>query len=122
MNVPTSLRKAKRVAVLNQAYQAAGADVLYAPGLTDLADIRQVVTAVDRPVNVLAMPGAPPVSELAAAGVSRVSFGGAFAFAAVGALVAAASELRDQGTYGYLAGSAAGRRAVQQAFGQPAAS
>jgi 2-methylisocitrate lyase-like PEP mutase family enzyme len=98
-----------------QAYQAAGADVLYAPGLTSLADIRQVVTAVDRPVNVLAMAGAPPVSELAEAGVSRVSVGGAFAFAALGALIDAATELRDQGTYGYLAGSVAGRRAVQRA-------
>jgi 2-methylisocitrate lyase-like PEP mutase family enzyme len=98
-----------------QAYQAAGADVLYAPGLTSLADIRQVVTAVDRPVNVLAMSGAPPVSELAEAGVSRVSVGGAFAFAALGALAAAATELRDKGTYGYLANSAAGNRAVQRA-------
>ena len=99
-----------------QAYQAAGADVLYAPGLTSLADIRQVVTAVDRPVNVLAMPGAPAVSELAEVGVSRVSVGGAFALAAVGALAAAATELRDKGTYGYLANSAAGRQAVQRAF------
>ena len=98
-----------------QAYQAAGADVLYAPGLTSLADIRQVVTAVDRPVNVLAVAGAPSVGELAKAGVSRVSVGGAFAFAALGALVDAATELRDQGTYGYLAGTAAGRRAIQDA-------
>ena len=98
-----------------QAYQAAGADVLYAPGLTSLADIRQVVTAVDRPVNVLAVAGAPSVGELAEAGVSRVSVGGAFAFAALGALVDAATELRDQGTYGYLAGTAAGRRAIQDA-------
>jgi len=74
-----------------------------------------VVTAVDRPVNVLAMSGAPPVGELAEAGVSRVSVGGAFAFAALGALAAAATELRDKGTYGYLANSAAGRRAVQRA-------
>jgi 2-methylisocitrate lyase-like PEP mutase family enzyme len=99
-----------------QAYQAAGADVLFAPGLTSLADIRQVVTAVDRPVNVLAMPGVPPVSELAEVGVSRVSVGGAFAFAALGALAAAATELRDKGTYGYLADSAAGRQAVQRGF------
>jgi 2-methylisocitrate lyase-like PEP mutase family enzyme len=96
-----------------QAYQAAGADVLYAPGLTSVVDIRQLVTAVDRPVNVLAMPGTPPVSELAAAGVSRVSVGGALAFAALGALVDAATELRDKGTYGYLASSAAGRRALK---------
>ena len=97
-----------------QAYQAAGADVLYAPGLTSLADIRRLVAAVDRPVNVLAMPGVPPVSDLAEAGVSRVSVGGAFAFAALAALAGAATELRDKGTYGYLAGTAAGRRAVRQ--------
>jgi 2-methylisocitrate lyase-like PEP mutase family enzyme len=101
-----------------QAFQAAGADVLYAPGLTSLADIRQVVTAVDRPVNVLAMPGVPPVSELAAAGVSRVSVGGALAFAALSSIADAAIELRDQGTYGYLAGSAAGRRAAASATGR----
>jgi 2-methylisocitrate lyase-like PEP mutase family enzyme len=81
-----------------QAYQAAGADVLYAPGLTSLADIRQVVAALDRPVNVLAVAGAPSVGELAEAGVSRVSVGGAFAFAALGALTDAATELRDRGT------------------------
>jgi 2-methylisocitrate lyase-like PEP mutase family enzyme len=99
-----------------QAYQAAGADVLYAPGLSSLADIRQVVTSLDRPVNVLAVVGAPPVGELAEAGVSRVSVGGAFAFAALGALVDAATELRDQGTYGYLRGTAAGRQAVIDAM------
>jgi len=98
-----------------QAYQAAGADVLYAPGLTRLADIRQVVQAVDRPVNVLAMVGAPSVRELAEAGVSRVSVGGAFAFAAYGALAEAATELRDKGAYGYLAATATGRRAIQDA-------
>jgi 2-methylisocitrate lyase-like PEP mutase family enzyme len=96
-----------------QAYQAAGADVLYAPGLTSLADIRQLVSEVDRPVNVLAMPGTPPVSELAGAGVSRVSVGGALAFAALGALVDAATELRDNGTYSYLAGTAVGRQALK---------
>jgi 2-methylisocitrate lyase-like PEP mutase family enzyme len=98
-----------------QAYQAAGADVLYAPGLTRLADIRQVVQAVDCPVNVLAMTGAPPVSELADVGVSRVSVGGAFAFAAYGALADAAIEFRDKGDYGYLARSATGRQAVRDA-------
>ena len=99
-----------------QAYQAAGADVLYAPGLTSLADIRLVVAELDRPVNVLAVAGAPPVGELAEAGVSRVSVGGAFAFAALGALVDAATELRDSGTYGYLAGTAAGRQVIKRAF------
>jgi 2-methylisocitrate lyase-like PEP mutase family enzyme len=96
-----------------QAYQEAGADVLYAPGLTRPDDIRQLVRSVDRPVNVLAMPGAPSVGELAELGVSRVSVGGALAFAALSALVDAAIELRDQGTYGYLAGSAAGRQALK---------
>jgi len=85
-----------------QAFQEAGADVLYAPGLTRLADIRQVVASVDRPVNVLALPACPPVAELAAAGVSRISVGGSYARVAYGALADAATELRDRGTYGYL--------------------
>jgi 2-methylisocitrate lyase-like PEP mutase family enzyme len=96
-----------------QAYQQAGADVLYAPGLTSLADIRDVVSSVDRPVNVLALPGTPPVHELAEVGVSRVSVGGALAFAALSALIDAATELRDKGTYSYLAGTAAGRQALK---------
>ena len=100
-----------------QAFQAAGADVLYAPGLRDISDIRQVIREVDRPVNVLAVAGAPPVPELAEAGVSRISVGGSFAFAALAALVSAATELRDQGTYGYQAASAAGRQATVGAFG-----
>jgi len=99
-----------------QAYQAAGADVLYAPGLRDIDDIRRLIREVDRPVNVLAVGGAPTVPELAEAGVSRISVGGSFAFAALGALVSAATELRDQGTYGYLATSAIGRKAALQAF------
>src|SRR5215218_5450601 len=84
-----------------QAYQAAGADVLYAPGVSDLEEIRRLVASVDRPVNVLARPGVPPVAELADAGVRRVSVGGAFAFAVLGALVEAATELRAAGTYGF---------------------
>jgi 2-methylisocitrate lyase-like PEP mutase family enzyme len=99
-----------------QAYQAAGADVLYAPGLTRLDDIRRVVSSLDRPVNVLARPGVPPVPELAAAGVARVSVGGGFAFAALGAVVEAAAELRDGGTYGYWERAALGARAAASAF------
>jgi 2-methylisocitrate lyase-like PEP mutase family enzyme len=99
-----------------QAYQAAGADVLYAPGLTELADIREVVRAVDRPVNVLTLAGAPTVAELAEAGVGRISVGGAFAFVAFGALANAARELREQGSYGFLATARDGRNAVQAAF------
>ena len=100
-----------------QAYQAAGADVLYAPGLRRLEDIARLVAAVDRPVNVLALPGAPSVAELAAAGVSRVSVGGAFAFAAIGAVVEAATEFRDAGTYGYWDHVRSGADAVRSAFG-----
>jgi 2-methylisocitrate lyase-like PEP mutase family enzyme len=84
-----------------RAYQEAGADVLYAPGLRTIEEVRSVIDSVERPVNVLAMPGLPQVAELGEAGVSRVSVGSAFAFAAYGALIEAASELRDEGTYGY---------------------
>jgi 2-methylisocitrate lyase-like PEP mutase family enzyme len=97
-----------------QAFQEAGADVLYAPGLTELADIRQVVASVDRPVNVLAMPACPPVAELAAAGVARISVGGSFSRIAYAALVRAGTELRDHGTYTY--GSAQGQAAVSAAY------
>lgn len=100
-----------------QAYQEAGADVLYAPGITSIDDIRSVLAEVDRPVNVLAMPAAPPVSELAAAGVARISVGGSFAFTALGALVAAARELREHGTYSYSALARDGRSAITDAFG-----
>jgi len=85
-----------------KAYQDAGADVLYAPGLRTMEEIRAVVDSVERPVNVLTWPGVPPIAELAKAGVSRVSVGSAFAFAAYGALIEAASESRDAGTYSYL--------------------
>jgi 2-methylisocitrate lyase-like PEP mutase family enzyme len=80
------------------AYRAAGADVLYAPGLTAPDDIARVVEAVGAPVNVLTMPGAPSVPELTALGVRRVSTGGALAWAAYGALRDAARELLESGT------------------------
>jgi 2-methylisocitrate lyase-like PEP mutase family enzyme len=99
-----------------QSFQEAGAHVLYAPGLTSIEDIRQVISAVDRPVNVLALPKAPPVAELAEAGVSRVSVGGAFAFAALGALVAAGRELLDEGTYGFWANAGVGSKAARETF------
>jgi 2-methylisocitrate lyase-like PEP mutase family enzyme len=97
-------------------YGEAGADVLYAPGLTHADDIREVVRLVGKPVNVLAVAGAPKVAELADLGVARISVGGAFGYAALGALVDAATELRDAGTYGYLKASAAGRKAAESAF------
>lgn len=101
-----------------QAYQEAGADVLYAPGLGRLEDIQQVVSSVDRPVNVLGRPGAPSVSELAAVGVRRVSVGGAFAYAALGAAVEAARELLDEGTYGYFERAGIGLKAARSAFAE----
>ncbi|MDT4918482.1 MAG: hypothetical protein QOH89_3182, partial [Pseudonocardiales bacterium] len=70
-----------------QRYQEAGAHVLYAPGVTTAEQIRAIVSSVDRPVNVLALPGAPPVAELAQLGVARVSVGSGFALTALGALV-----------------------------------
>jgi len=100
-----------------QAFQEAGAHVLYAPRLTSIEDIRQVLGSIDRPLNVLALPATPPVAELAEAGVSRVSVGGAFAFAALGALVDAGRELLDEGTYGYFAGVSKGGKAAREAFG-----
>jgi 2-methylisocitrate lyase-like PEP mutase family enzyme len=99
-----------------QSFQEAGADVLYAPGLIRAQDIKAVLSSVDRPVNVLAMAGGPGVAELADLGVSRVSVGGSFAFAALDALVVAARELLDQGTYGYTQRSARGREFAGTAF------
>jgi 2-methylisocitrate lyase-like PEP mutase family enzyme len=86
-----------------QAYQEAGADVLYAPGLAKLEDIRSVISSVDRPVNVLASMATQTfcVADLAAIGVKRVSIGGSFARAAYGALRRAALEFRDQGTFNF---------------------
>jgi 2-methylisocitrate lyase-like PEP mutase family enzyme len=101
-----------------QAYQEAGADVLYAPGLQDIDEIRRLVESVDRPVNVLALPRSPSVAELAEAGVSRVSVGGAFAFAAIGGAIAAARELLEHGTYSYWELARTGSEAARAAFGE----
>jgi 2-methylisocitrate lyase-like PEP mutase family enzyme len=100
-----------------QAYQEAGAHVLYAPGLRSAGEIRSVLSSVDSPVNVLALPGVPQVPELAEMGVARISVGGAFAFAASGALVAAGRELLEQGTYGYWETAGPGAKAARKAFG-----
>lgn len=99
-----------------QAFQEAGADVLFAPGVLHLDDIRTLVAEVDRPVNVLALPGCPPVAALAEVGVARVSVGGAFAYAALGGLIAAATELRDSGTFGYWTQVGAARPTIRDAF------
>jgi 2-methylisocitrate lyase-like PEP mutase family enzyme len=91
-----------------RAYREAGAEVLYAPGLFRIDDIARVVAEVGRPVNVLALSRGPSVPELSAVGVRRISTGGALARAAYGALLRAASELRDDGTSTYLAEAISG--------------
>jgi len=85
------------------AYRDAGADVLYAPLLSDLDRIRAVVEAVGAPVNVLALPAGPTIAELESAGVRRVSTGSLLAGAAYSALLAGARELLEDGTSRYAA-------------------
>ncbi len=99
------------------AYQEAGADVLYAPGVQRLQDIELIVSSVDRPVNILIRPGTPPLSRLAEIGVARVSVGGALAFLAYGSVATAAEGLLNEGSYGFLDGAAAGSAAARRAFG-----
>jgi len=88
-----------------QAYQEAGADVLYAPGLASKEDIAAVVSSVDRPVNaVMGLSGAQlSLAELAELGVKRVSVGSALSRAALGAFLRAAQEMRERGTFTFSA-------------------
>lgn len=100
-----------------QAFERAGADVLYAPGLTTLEQVRAVCAAVGKPVNVLApqVRGAT-VAQLAEAGAKRLSVGGALAYAALGALLRAAGEMREQGTFGWTA-TLAPRQEIKRLLG-----
>jgi 2-methylisocitrate lyase-like PEP mutase family enzyme len=84
-----------------QAYQEAGADVLYAPGLTSKDDIAALVESVDRPVNVImGLQGVQlTVAELSALGVKRISVGSALSRAALGEFLRAAREMRSEGTF-----------------------
>ncbi|MFC7610244.1 isocitrate lyase/PEP mutase family protein [Teichococcus aestuarii] len=103
-----------------QAFAAAGAEVLYAPGLRELAQIRAVCEALEGfPVNVvMGLVGRPfTVAELAAAGVRRISLGGSLARTALGALHRAALEIRDQGSFAFAAGALTG--AEVEAYMQP---
>jgi 2-methylisocitrate lyase-like PEP mutase family enzyme len=86
-----------------QAYQMAGADVLYAPGLTSKEDIAAIVASVDRPVNVvMGLQGVQlSLAELAAMGVRRVSVGSSLSRAALGAFLRAAREMREHGTFAF---------------------
>ena len=90
-----------------QAYQEAGADVLYAPGLTKLDDITELCRSVDRPVNILAgLPGFTlTVEELGQAGVKRISTGSALAVTALGGFLKAAKEMRDEGSFAFASDS-----------------
>jgi len=91
-----------------QAYQEAGADVLYAPGLATKDDIAAVVTSVDRPVNVvMGLRGVQlSLAELSKMGVKRISVGSSLARAALGAFLRAATEMREQGTFNFAADAA----------------
>jgi 2-methylisocitrate lyase-like PEP mutase family enzyme len=79
-----------------QAYEAAGADVLYAPGLRTEGEIRAVCEALSKPVNVLALPGMS-MQEIVGAGAQRISVGGGLTWVAVNAMAVAAVEIRDRG-------------------------
>ena len=102
-----------------QAYQEAGADVLFAPRVVDPAELRQLLAAVDVPVSVLITPGAPTVGELAELGVSRISVGGAIAAATYGYAIEAVKELQQQGTANYWERAGAAREAMAASFVKP---
>jgi 2-methylisocitrate lyase-like PEP mutase family enzyme len=84
-----------------QAYEQAGADVLYAPGLGSVEEIRAVCEAVSKPVNVLARPHLS-LADMAGAGAQRISVGGAFTWVAVRAMVTAAKKIRNEGDFSSL--------------------
>lgn len=94
-----------------QAYQEAGADVLFAPGLKSKEDIAAVISSVNRPVNVvMGFKGLQlGVKELSDIGVKRVSVGGSLALAALGAFLRAGKELREHGTFAYANEAVSGR-------------
>jgi len=100
-----------------QAYQEAGADVLYAPGLATKEDIATVVRSVDRPVNVvMGLRGVQlSLAELEAIGVKRISVGSALARAALGAFLRGAREMHDHGTFNFAA-DAVNSREISEIF------
>lgn len=100
-----------------QAFQEAGADVLFAPGVREPAAIRSIISSVDRPVNVLLSPTGPTVPELAELGVARISTGGALAYLGYGAAASAATELLGAGAVDVLKAVGPGRDVARAAFG-----
>lgn len=107
-----------------QSYQEAGADVLYAPGLTTKEEIAAVLSEIDRPLNVLVgIPGLElGLAELSALGVRRLSTGSALARAAFGSFLSAAHELRDAGTFHFVKDAAEASREVAPLLEEFAAS
>lgn len=103
-----------------QAYSAAGADVLFAPGFGAIEDIRRIIGETDKPVNVLVNvlvdESCPPLPEIAEAGAARISLGGSLAWVAYGAVIDAARELKETGTFSYSERVLAARDAVRQAL------
>lgn len=97
-----------------QAYSAAGADVLYAPGITKLQHLEQVTAAIDKPFNVLAsFLSNTSVQELSAAGATRISVGGALTWAALNPLLLAGKEMLQEGSFNWMKKLANGKE-VQQ--------
>jgi len=99
-----------------RAYAAAGAHVVYAPGLIRVRDIEMVVAETERPVNALLLPVGPDVAEMREIGVRRLSTGGALAFASYGAAARAGRELLEEGTLDFSTG-ALSRGDRERAFG-----
>lgn len=108
----------KAMITRGNAYKAAGADGFFAPGVVETADIRAIVDAVDLPLNILALPGVPPIAELKAAGVRRLSAGSGLARAALGATKAATRQLLEEGRYDAMFKSADGLQNMNALFAQ----
>jgi 2-methylisocitrate lyase-like PEP mutase family enzyme len=102
-----------------QAYQEAGADVLFAPRVVDPDELRSLLAAVDRPVNVLLTPGAPPIGALAELGVARISVGGAITAAAYGIAIEAVKQLQVDGIPNYWEAAGAARGDMAASFVKP---
>ena len=103
-----------------RAFEAAGADVLYAPGLRDLATIRTVASTIGKPINVV-MSAADPsltVAQLAEAGVKRISVGGALSRLALAAFLRGAREMKEQGGFTWVR-DAVPTSALRQVFTRP---
>jgi 2-methylisocitrate lyase-like PEP mutase family enzyme len=102
-----------------QAFEAAGADVLYAPGLKDLATIRTVVSSVGKPVNVVMTHADPTLTaaDLSAVGVKRISVGGSLSRFALAAFLKGAREMKEQGAFSFIR-EAAPSKEIRAAFVQ----